>query len=180
MSVYLETSKGDIVIDLFVEKAPKTCFNFIQMCQMKFYNDALVTFMQKDFIAKVEKLDPSSKEGNVPLKESIWSLTAQSKETKADKTYFADEVWPRRFDKRGLVATANQGPHLNTSSFFITLRADGEEIREFKNKHTIFGQVVEGLDVLEKINQVYTVGKDRPLQNIRIKHTMIIEDPFEG
>ena len=95
--------------------------------------------------------------------------------------YFQDEVWPRRFDKRGLVATANPGPHLNTSSFFITLRPDGQEIREFKNKHTIFGQVVEGLEVLEAINQVYTVGKEeRPLQNIRIKHTMIIEDPFEG
>lgn len=62
----------------------------------------------------------------------------------------------------------------------MTLRKDGDEIREFKNKHTIFGQVVEGLEVLEAINQVYTVGKDRPLQNIRIKHTMIIEDPFEG
>ena len=88
-------------------------------------------------------------------------------------------MWPKKFDKRGLVATANEGPHMNTSSFFVTLRPDGQEIREFKNKHTIFGKVVEGLDVLDAINQVYTVGKDRPLQNIRIKHTMIIEDPFE-
>ena len=52
----------------------------------------------------------------------------------------------RKFDKTGLVATANEGPHLNTSSFFVTLRPSGQEIREFKNKHTIFGQVVEGLD----------------------------------
>ena len=58
MSVFLETSKGEIVIDLFVDKAPRACFNFLQLCQMKFYNDALVTFMQKDFICKVEKLDP--------------------------------------------------------------------------------------------------------------------------
>ena len=88
-------------------------------------------------------------------------------------------MWPRKFDKRGLVATANEGPHMNTSSFFVTLRPNGQEIREFKNKHTIFGEVVEGLDVLDAINQVYTVGKDRPLQNIRIKHTMIIDDPFQ-
>ena len=78
------------------------------------------------------------------------------------------------------MATANAGPNMNSSSFFVTLRPDGQEIREFKNKHTIFGQVVEGLDVLDAINQVHTVGKDRPLQNIRVKHAMIIDDPFEG
>ena len=39
--------------------------------------------------------------------------------------------------------------------------------------------MVEGLDILDKINQVYTIGKDRPLQNIRIKHAIVIEDPFE-
>ena len=93
--------------------------------------------------------------------------------------YFKDEVWPRRFDKRGLVATANRMPNRNSSSFFITLREDGKELKEFRNVHTIFGQVVEGLDVLLKINDVHTVGHDRPLQNIRIKHCMIIEDPFE-
>ena len=70
MSVFLETSKGEIVIDLFVDKAPKACFNFIKMCQMKFYNDALVTFMQKDFLMKVEKLDPITSK---TVQHSIWS-----------------------------------------------------------------------------------------------------------
>ena len=89
---------------------------------MKFYNDALVTFMQKDFIAKIEKLDPlKGEKTNAPLLESIWSLTSKDK----TRNYFEDEVWPRKFDKRGLVATANNGPHLNTSSFFVTLRPDG-------------------------------------------------------
>ena len=58
MSVFLETSLGELVIDLFVREAPMACFNFIQMCKMKHYNDALVLFMQKDFICRVEKLDP--------------------------------------------------------------------------------------------------------------------------
>ena len=75
MSVYLETSKGDIVIDLFTDKAPKACFNFIQLCQMKFYNDALVTFMQKDFIMKVDKLDPmATSKRTAVVKKSIWSM----------------------------------------------------------------------------------------------------------
>ena len=73
MSVFLETSKGEIVIDLFVDKAPKACFNFLQLCQMKFYNDALVTFMQKDFICKVEKLDPFASSAGTVVKQSIWS-----------------------------------------------------------------------------------------------------------
>ena len=79
MSVFLETSKGEIVIDLFVEKAPKACFNFIQMCQMKFYNDALVTFMQKDFIMKVQKLNPlaTSTRSSV-IQQSIWGYSLHS------------------------------------------------------------------------------------------------------
>ena len=157
MSVLLETSKGDIVIDLFVDKAPQICFNFLKLCQTKFYNDALFTFKQKDFICKVEKLDPLATRAK-PVHQTIWAMSDPTK-----SPFLEDEVWPRRFDERGLVATANEGPNLNTSSFFITLQPDGTEIKEFKNKHTIFGQVVEGLDVLEAINEVHTIGKDRPL-----------------
>ena len=72
MSVLLETSKGEIVIDLFIDKAPNACFNFIKMCEMKFYNDALFPFVQKDFICSVEKLDPLSAKTK-PINESIWS-----------------------------------------------------------------------------------------------------------
>lgn len=73
---------------------------------------------------------------------------------------------------------ANNGPNQNGSMFFITLT--DEDLPVFVKKHTIFGVVAEGLEVLNKINTVF-VNKDfRPLQNIRIKHTLIIEDPFEG
>lgn len=76
MSVFLETSQGEIVIDLFVDKAPLACFNFLKMCQMKFYNDALFLFVQKDFICRVDKLDPLSIKSRV-LNQTIWS-TAKS------------------------------------------------------------------------------------------------------
>ena len=107
MSVYLETSKGELVIDLYVDRAPQACFNFIQLCRMKFYNDALFTFMQKDFICKVEKLDPLSEKAK-PVHQSIWAM-----KDKRDLVppFFNDECWPRKFDKRGLVATANEGPN---------------------------------------------------------------------
>jgi len=55
--------------------------------------------------------------------------------------------------KKGLVATANQGPDQNCSTFFLTL--GDEEIKSFLKKHTIFGEVVEGLDVVDKFNSVY-------------------------
>ena len=69
----------------------------------------------------------------------------------------------RKFNKRGLVATANLGPHLNSSAFFITLQSSDQELKELKNKHTVFGQVVEGFEILDLINQVYTNEESRPI-----------------
>lgn len=65
---------------------------------------------------------------------------------------------------------------MNTSAFLITL---GAPIASLDGKHTIFGEVAEGLDVLEKINKAYVNKENRPLQNIRIKHTVVIDDPFD-
>ena len=92
--------------------------------------------------------------------------------------FFKDEISSLRFAKRGLVATANTGPDLNASAFFITLT--DQPIESLFKKHTIFGEVAEGFDVLDKINSVYVTKSHRPLQNIRIKHTTVIFDPFEG
>lgn len=77
----------------------------------------------------------------------------------------------------GLLSTSNKGPHLNNSNFFITLT--NENITKFNGNHTIFGEVVEGLEILQKINQVYLDNDNRPLTNVRILHTLIIDDPFD-
>ena len=63
--------------------------------------------------------------------------------------------------KKGLIATANLGQDLNTSTFFITLT--DEELPSYFKKHTIFGQVVEGLELLDKFNQIYVDEKNRPI-----------------
>ena len=75
---------------------------------------------------------------------------------------------------------ANQGPNLNASNFFITLSE--QPLETLDKKHTIFGQIAEeeSFAVLDKINQVFVNKNNRPLQNIRIRHTHIIDDPFEG
>jgi peptidyl-prolyl cis-trans isomerase-like 4 len=71
---------------------------------------------------------------------------------------------------------ASKGPDMNASQFFITL--DDKEIKDLNKQHTMFGVVAEGLEVLEKINKAYCDPKsNRPYQNIRIKHTVILDDP---
>jgi len=67
---------------------------------------------------------------------------------------------------------------LNAGAFFITLTDN--PIESFYKKHTIFGEIVEGIDVLDKINKAYVNKENRPLQNIRLKHTIVIDDPFEN
>jgi peptidyl-prolyl cis-trans isomerase-like 4 len=71
---------------------------------------------------------------------------------------------------------ANTGENLNASQFLITSREDCDALDE---KHTVFGQVSEGLDVLEAINESYCDAAGRPFQNIRIKHTIVLDDPFD-
>jgi peptidyl-prolyl cis-trans isomerase-like 4 len=77
---------------------------------------------------------------------------------------------------------ASSGPNKNGSNFFITLT--DQHLSNLDKKHTIFGHVVEDESflVLDKINQVFVNDQDnfRPMQNIRIRHTMVIDDPFEG
>lgn len=81
---------------------------------------------------------------------------------------------------------SNKGPNMNESSFYFTLT--DEPIEYLDGQHTIFGQVVEGLEVLDQINEAYLMTKDNeaiqdkgePYQAIRIKRILVIDDPFEN
>ena len=126
MSVALETSLGDIVIDLFHAKAPNACFNFIKLASMKYYNDSLFHSMQKDYICQTGM--PSSGQAT-----SVWGLV----DGDVTKRYFNDELSKRKFDTKGLVAMSNTGRNLNSSAFFITLT--DTPIDQFYQKHTVFG-----------------------------------------
>lgn len=74
------------------------------------------------------------------------------------------------------MVTANSGPNLNNSDFFITLTK--ANILSLAGKHTVFGRVEEGLDVLKKISDTYVDGHYRPHMNIRILHTFLIDDLY--
>ena len=94
------------------------------------------------------------------------------------KDFFDDEI-PKnqKIEKKGLVVTANKGPDMNNSEFFITLTDQRQKTLE--GKHTIFGEVVEGLEVIDKINACHVDKDNKPLMHISILHAYILEDPFE-
>ena len=168
MSVLLITSVGDIVIDLYTKECPITTKNFLKLCKIKYYNNCLFYSVQKDYIC--ESGSPTNKNSDTT---SIYGIINGE-----SKKYFKDEIIPKfKHNKKGLIGTANIGPNMNTSTFYITLT--NNPINSLNNKHTIFGIVKEGFDTLEKINNSYCDNNNRPYKNIRIKHTYILDDPFK-
>uniref|UniRef100_G3NU03 Peptidyl-prolyl cis-trans isomerase n=2 Tax=Gasterosteus aculeatus aculeatus TaxID=481459 RepID=G3NU03_GASAC len=167
MAVLLETTLGDIVIDLFTEERPKTCLNFLKLCKIKYYNYCLVHNVQRDFI--VQTGDPT---GTGRGGESIYSKIY------GDQARFFDvEKAPRiKHRKKGTVSMVNNGNDQHGSQFLITM---GENLDYLDGVHTVFGEVTEGMDILDKINETFVDKDFVPFQDIRINHTVILEDPLD-
>lgn len=158
--VLLKTTGGDIDIELWSKEAPKACRNFVQLCLEGYYDNTPFHRVVPDFI--VQGGDPT---GTGTGGESIYGKP------------FRDEFHSRlRFNRRGLVAMANAGPHDNGSQFFFTLgRAD-----ELNSKHTIFGKVTG--DTIYNILRLAEVdiGEDeRPVNPHKIKGCEILFNPFD-
>ena len=170
MSVILETSLGELTIDLFCEQAPKACLNFLKLCSSKYYNNCIFHNVQKDML--VQSGDPTwTGNGGESVYAQLYGEQAR---------FFEGE--PREaltHAKAGTVSMAVSSrlgeKFFHGSQFFITT-SDNQS--GFDGKFTVFGRVVEGLDVLTKINEAYTDDKGRPYRNVRIKHVVVLEDPF--
>ena len=169
MAALLETSAGEIVIDLFCDDCPLAATNFLKLCKIKFYNGCLFYNVQPNYICQTGDPTGTGKGGN-----SVYGLLHGD-----HASCFADEIMKhRKMNKVGLVCMAHDQhkENANRSQFFITLR--GEDLDNLEGKYTIFGEVAEGFDVLQKINELYCDGDGRPYQDIRIKHTYVLDDPF--
>ncbi|KAH8150059.1 uncharacterized protein LAJ45_05745 [Morchella importuna] len=176
MSVLLELGEtGDIVIDLLVDLAPKACENFLKLCKMKYYNFSPIYSVQKNFSFQTgDPIGPDSADSDGGT--SIWGLL-----NGPSRRFFPAEFHPKlKHTERGTVSMAtvpgnNPDERVSGSQFIITT---GDELDFLDGKAAIFGKVVEGFDALEKINNAFCDDKGRPLKDIRIRHTIILEDPF--
>jgi cyclophilin family peptidyl-prolyl cis-trans isomerase len=140
----MQTTEGAIAFELFDEEAPKTVANFRKLASEGFYDGLTFHRIIKDFMIQ----------GGCP----------QGTGTGGPGYQFEDEINPHKI-VRGALAMANSGPNTNGSQFFIVTTAKAPWL---DGKHTVFGQVTDGLDVVDKLEGVATDGSDRPVEPIGI------------
>lgn len=157
--VQLQTNYGPLNLELLCKEAPKTSDNFIQLCKRGYYDNTVFHRLIKHFV--LQGGDPT---GTGRGGESAWGAP------------FNDELDNNLVhDRRGLLSMANAGKNTNKSQFFITLKS----CPHLNKKHTIFGRLVGGMETLDKIEQIKTTDKDRPIQDVRILTASVFVDPFE-
>jgi peptidylprolyl isomerase len=153
--VSIETTAGTIQVTLRPDVAPKACENFLALAQKGYYNGVIFHRVIKGFM--IQGGDPT---GTGRGGESIWGKP------------FEDECSPQlKFDRPGLLAMANAGRNTNGSQFFITCAPTAW----LNGKHTIFGEVTSGMDVVEKIENTKVSGQDRPTTPIEIVKVTVLQ-----
>ncbi|KDN51006.1 hypothetical protein RSAG8_00635, partial [Rhizoctonia solani AG-8 WAC10335] len=147
-----------------VETCPRTCENFLKLCKVYYYNLHAFFNVTKDFVAQVGDPTATGTGG-----ESAQSYIASKLDSPAPiiPRYFTPELVPQ------LKHTAK-----GTVSMAIAPGVDGDNIDYLDGKHAVFGHVVEGLETLDQLNEVYTDQDGRPMKDVRIRHVVILDDPF--
>jgi cyclophilin family peptidyl-prolyl cis-trans isomerase len=141
----LQTTKGAIELELFDDDAPKTVENFLKLAKDGFYDGVIFHRVIPDFM--VQGGDPTGTGSGGPGYQ------------------FEDEFNDQKV-VRGALAMANAGPNTNGSQFFIVT---AEATPWLDGKHTVFGRVTDGMDVVDEISNVDTDASDRPRDEIKIE-----------
>ena len=149
----LVTNMGSLTVELFNQDSPKTVENFAKLAQSGFYDNTKFHRVIKDFM--IQAGDPLSKDDS---QSNLWG-------TGGPGYTFVDEINNRKL-VRGSLAMANAGPNTNGSQFFIVTT---EATPWLDGKHTNFGQVISGMDVIDKIESLATDSRDRPLEAVIIQ-----------
>lgn len=152
-NLVFHTSMGDIHLRLYPEECPKTVENFTTHCRNGYYDNLIFHRVIKGFM--VQTGDPL---GDGTGGQSIWGRE------------FEDEFHKSlRHDRPFTLSMANAGPNTNGSQFFITTVATPW----LDNKHTVFGRVVKGMDVVQQIEKVKTDKNDKPYQDVKILNVTV-------
>lgn len=154
--VILKTNFGDISLELFEKDAPETVKNFLKLAKENFYNDTKFHRVIKNFM--IQGGDPLSKDDK-----------PENDGTGGPGYTFKDEINNHKL-VRGILAMANAGPNTNGSQFFIVTAL---ETPHLDGKHTAFGKVIDGMETVEKIENLPTDKNDRPKQDAIIKSVEI-------
>jgi cyclophilin family peptidyl-prolyl cis-trans isomerase len=152
----MRTSEGDITFELFDEDAPKTVSNFKQLATQGFYDGLIFHRVIADFMIQ----------GGCP----------QGTGTGGPGYTFEDEINAHKV-VRGALAMANAGPNTNGSQFFIVTT---DEAPWLDGKHTVFGQVTDGMDVVDTIGTTKTDDRDRPVEPIGLSTIEVEQQTIEG
>ncbi len=164
-SATFDTTEGTFKVRLFDDKAPKTVANFVGLAAgTQEWTDPTTRQKVKrpfyDGLIFHRVIDGFMLQGGCPLGTGTGGPGYQ----------FADEFGPGlKHDRPGLLSMANAGPNSNGSQFFVTL----VPTPWLDNKHAIFGEVVEGLDVVQKIGKTRTDARDRPLKDVAINSVTV-------
>ncbi|MDQ3076439.1 MAG: peptidylprolyl isomerase [bacterium] len=153
MNATFHTNKGDITIEFFGDKTPTTVNNFVELAKTGFYDGVKFHRVIKDFM--IQGGDPLSKDD---AQAARWG-------TGGPGYSFKDEIRPDNRNSVGTISMANAGPNTNGSQFFINLKDNNF----LDQKHTVFGRVTQGMNVVESIEQTPVNSADRPLEPIIIK-----------
>jgi peptidyl-prolyl cis-trans isomerase A (cyclophilin A) len=162
---HFDTTEGPFTIRLFDDKAPRTVENFVGLAEgSKEWTDPLTGQRQKkpfyDGIVFHRVIDGFMIQGGDPLGQG----------TGGPGYKFADEFHPAlRHDRVGVLSMANAGPNTNGSQFFITLGPTPH----LNDRHSVFGEVVDGLEVVKRIGRVRTDSRDRPVTPVVINSVKI-------
>ncbi|RHY62120.1 hypothetical protein DYB38_001208, partial [Aphanomyces astaci] len=137
---------------------PRTCDNFLGLCAKGYYTGVIFHRIIQGFM--MQGGDPS---GTGKGGESIWGAP------------FKDEFDSRLLHSgRGVLSMANSGSNSNNSQFFITFK----ECHYLDNKHSVFGRVVGGMEVLDEIEALSTDKENRPYDKVQIQNVLVFENPF--
>ena len=146
----LHTTAGPVTVEFFDEDAPKTVENFRKLADDGFYDGVIFHRVIKDFMIQ----------GGCP----------QGTGTGGPGYSFEDEINDHKVE-RGKLAMANAGPNTNGSQFFIVTI---DAAPWLDGKHTVFGEVTGGMDVVDRIEGTETDGRDRPVNDVRIESVDLV------